>query len=284
MFRRGQFDFPISAKTEKGVTTQRYAVDHNDWAWETFTRLFPTIADPSCQIGPDSEIESVFKVLLCRARDAYGPTVFANPAVAITAENACQFFIQKSRAAQRAWLATTGDILGAAAIQRQMDLVSPIICQLMFTGVLIIDGKLVYPDRWPDIATKEKIQAGQELGRLTVIKRLKKGKWLCRCECGTIHSARGSHLQGGKTKSCGCWKAEIETRQKAKRNARALIHSGLLNSAPNCVAYSIGDEQIDLLPAVAGKFSDPRPENADSHRTQPVEFTGPGEPRTASKQ
>lgn len=53
---------------------------------------------------------------------------------------------------------------------------------------------------------------GQRFGRLTVLKRDEtkpRGQaayWICKCDCGTIKSIRGSNLRQSKksTKSCGC--------------------------------------------------------------------------------
>jgi hypothetical protein len=57
------------------------------------------------------------------------------------------------------------------------------------------------PNRIKDIS-------GNRYGKLVVIKRdVKKSKptyWLCKCDCGTIKSIRGSHLKAGKISSCGC--------------------------------------------------------------------------------
>jgi hypothetical protein len=46
---------------------------------------------------------------------------------------------------------------------------------------------------------------GRVFGRLTVLEKVKKSKtgpsramWLCKCECGTSKTVRGSHLRAGK--------------------------------------------------------------------------------------
>lgn len=61
---------------------------------------------------------------------------------------------------------------------------------------------------------------GQRFGRLTVIeyqlqhktlpngKRKAVGKWLCSCDCGMTTLVVGTDLVKGKTRSCGCLKAE----------------------------------------------------------------------------
>lgn len=55
---------------------------------------------------------------------------------------------------------------------------------------------------------------GQRFGRLTVVSlagRTKDGraKWLCQCDCGNMHIARGSHLRSGNIQSCGCYRKEV---------------------------------------------------------------------------
>lgn len=57
---------------------------------------------------------------------------------------------------------------------------------------------------------------GQRFGRLTVLRRdldeTKYPKWICRCDCGNEVSVRQYNLVQGRTKSCGCLRAE--TRKK----------------------------------------------------------------------
>jgi hypothetical protein len=54
--------------------------------------------------------------------------------------------------------------------------------------------------------------AGLRFGRLKVLKRARSAEsgrppvamWLCRCDCGTKTTVRGSSLRSGRTVSCGC--------------------------------------------------------------------------------
>jgi hypothetical protein len=63
-------------------------------------------------------------------------------------------------------------------------------------------------------------RTGQAYGRLTVVERAPNGgtgrltytNWLCRCACGNLVTARGSCLQSGATKSCGCLNREVKAR------------------------------------------------------------------------
>lgn len=56
---------------------------------------------------------------------------------------------------------------------------------------------------------------GKKFERLTAIKRDKdrKNHWICKCDCGNIISVLDFYLIHGKTKSCGCYKADM-----AKKN------------------------------------------------------------------
>lgn len=48
----------------------------------------------------------------------------------------------------------------------------------------------------------------QKFNRLTAIKYVGKGKWLCRCDCGNEITVITAHLRSGHTKSCGCLQRE----------------------------------------------------------------------------
>lgn len=65
--------------------------------------------------------------------------------------------------------------------------------------------------------------SGHKFFRWTVICQAdsvkKETHWLCRCDCGQSRSVSGKNLVNGKTKSCGCWNAEV-----LKNNKNAFIH------------------------------------------------------------
>lgn len=62
-----------------------------------------------------------------------------------------------------------------------------------------------------------KDMTGQVFGRLTVIeraedrqdKRRRRVCWLCKCQCGKEHIAKGEDLRSGRTTSCGCFHREM---------------------------------------------------------------------------
>lgn len=49
---------------------------------------------------------------------------------------------------------------------------------------------------------------GKRFGRLLVLRPVKNQRgrtcWVCRCDCGNLHTAAPSELKAGKTTSCGC--------------------------------------------------------------------------------
>lgn len=54
---------------------------------------------------------------------------------------------------------------------------------------------------------------GRKFGRLTVLEEAGRNKWgsvlwKCFCDCGNKIIASTSNLNGGNTKSCGCYKSE----------------------------------------------------------------------------
>ena len=59
--------------------------------------------------------------------------------------------------------------------------------------------------------------SGLLFGRLRAVsysgKSAGKSNWLCVCTCGTQKIVRGTHLTGGKTRSCGCLEAELTSKR-----------------------------------------------------------------------
>ena len=56
---------------------------------------------------------------------------------------------------------------------------------------------------------------GQRFGRLTAIRPEGKDinnnfKWLCNCDCGNATVVVSVDLRRGKSKSCGCYKKEVD--------------------------------------------------------------------------
>jgi hypothetical protein len=78
------------------------------------------------------------------------------------------------------------------------------------------------------LALKRVDLTGQRFGRWIVLEYADstvygKGKWLCRCDCGTIRNVLGDNLKSGKTQSCGCWNSE-QARKHCKEMAKHNLH------------------------------------------------------------
>lgn len=63
---------------------------------------------------------------------------------------------------------------------------------------------------------KIKDLTGQRFGRLVVVSENGRDKiqnvlWLCRCDCGNMVTVRGSMLRAGRSKSCGCFRKELQS-------------------------------------------------------------------------
>lgn len=64
---------------------------------------------------------------------------------------------------------------------------------------------------------------GQRFGRLTVLHRAENTKagqsqWMCKCDCGTQLVVAGQSLRNGRSKSCGCKRAETAKKRLKKFN------------------------------------------------------------------
>ena len=109
---------------------------------------------------------------------------------------------------------------------------------------------------------------GRRFGRLTVISRAEdyvspKGyhstAWLCRCDCGKETVVRAVYLKGGKTISCGCYRADYPNHTKHGQSHTRLyniwkgMHDRCCN--PNSSARELYiDRGIDMCPEWKNDF------------------------------
>jgi hypothetical protein len=109
-------------------------------------------------------------------------------------------------------------------------------------------------------AERHHVQPGEKYGRLTVLSKTNKSDtgrctyFLCRCECGTTREIRGSSLQCGNTKSCGCLVAELSSergstyRGLAGQPSYKALESGCKNAATSRdLEYKLTTEQFIYL-------------------------------------
>ena len=82
---------------------------------------------------------------------------------------------------------------------------------------------------------------GQRFGKLVVLQRAGKGSgsvlWQCKCDCGQLTTVPGSALAKGKTKSCGCFRAEnnrrIRTTHGMTMSPLYKVWRGMINRCHN---------------------------------------------------
>jgi len=90
---------------------------------------------------------------------------------------------------------------------------------------------------------------GQKFGRLTAIKLsdiVKYGisYWLCKCDCGNEKIINSASLKNGNTKSCGCLRKKLPTREAAC-NAVLLAHK--YQAKKRNLEQSLTDKQIKII-------------------------------------
>ena len=206
-----------------GIRIDRCDADPNDLAWSTLMWLGNTHAP----VGEERLVVELFKMAM-RNRPP-GMTIYANPVVRVTAANPSREFLTEARRQQRRWIKQLNTwLFRAGRVKRYYASASPIVRQLEFTGVLILDGSHVRPDQWPKLENLDSSAtlAGRRFGRLTVIEELPEQMCRCHCQCGRTTLKRLKHLVASRTKSCGCLRDEnIEANQRRKET-RAGIHSG----------------------------------------------------------
>lgn len=206
------------------VLVFQHQPDYNDLALSTLQRL-EYFESP----GTDAKIEHFFKNALISARFNPERTIFLNPMYTVTTSRPSEEFFRQARRVQRSWIAELKKFLGRE-LRTYVRGLSPLMRQLTFSGVLIVAGKHHRPDQWPQLIRSPSGAyqlLGKVFGRLTVIERLPKGRWKCRCQCGQEHTVRTKHLVNENIKSCGCLKAEIDRRRQDRRLQRAWFKSGI---------------------------------------------------------
>jgi hypothetical protein len=218
---------------QHSIVVKSVASDDASWAWSTLQNLVPDELTSDQNPGDESIIETGFKFVMEHASRGGINNAYANPAFCVSANTPSMQFFLESRRAQAQWFQQVREILGASGrVKRAVREMTPIVRQLSHTGVLVVDGKHVLPNLWPDRRDeqKQKNVAGHRFGRLVVMKMLKRSSCLCRCDCGRETVVRRSHLIKGGTRSCGCLKSEFEARQKKHKDKRRWIHSQQLRT------------------------------------------------------
>jgi hypothetical protein len=69
---------------------------------------------------------------------------------------------------------------------------------------------------------------GHRYGSLVVLEPAERDanghtRWLCRCDCGELTTARTNNLRSGRTRSCGCEQIKAHLRNLAAWNRRGQV-------------------------------------------------------------
>jgi hypothetical protein len=122
-------------------------------------QVAPTHSAPSRAAGPpvyvrthpvnwdDLEQDTGARVLEIGRRKLMGCFYF-NPQFTVSCSEPSVAFFRKARKCQAAWCRTVSQVLGSSNRRRAAKRVGPIERQLVFTGVLVIDGSHVDPREW----------------------------------------------------------------------------------------------------------------------------------------
>ncbi len=122
-----------------GIQTSRHAVDLDNLAWQSLQRLAGLFDFPPVE---EDQIAIVSKILLkgIRCEGCY----YANPAFTVTApaDTPEEEFFAAVKDAQRQWLRELKSfMLKSRRLKRAMRAVHPLVRQLAFTGICIINSK-----------------------------------------------------------------------------------------------------------------------------------------------
>ena len=215
--------FPTSDRTSTQnaqVIVQRNIPYENDHGWNTLQNLGyhgPPLG------APWATSDALLKFIIeCNTLG----TIYANPMSKVTSPVASAAFFNSARREQSAWRRQLTDRLtSSSSVKRFFSKAEPFVRQLEFTGVMIVDGNLAFPSRWPEPKQlpKNRPCVGDTFGKLLVLEMLPKGRCRCRCQCpsGRETIVRKKHLLAGRAKSCGCERIKLEARIQMMREARS---------------------------------------------------------------
>lgn len=223
----------IATVTKQDVVIREFHAEDSSWAWGTLMNLVPHLIAAEQNPGDEEGIENVFKLILADAAECMLTNVYANPIYCVTGGEPTNRFFKEARRAQAKWFRQARNIFGSSnRVKRTVREMTPVIRQLSHTGVLVVNGKHVLPNQWPDRRDEQKLRnvTGHRFGRLLVVRMLKRASCLCQCDCGQQTVVRRSQLLKGIVQSCGCLKATSEARQKQRTNRRHGVHSGQLRT------------------------------------------------------
>ena len=114
----------------------------DDWAWSTIMQFGHTVESP----GPNGMVEGVFRRIIGGFN--LEDNCFALPVGMLWTDGVSKLFFERAYQAQQRWMRDTRKILGNTGARFEMRKASPIIRQLSFSGVMIIQGRHRFPGKW----------------------------------------------------------------------------------------------------------------------------------------
>ena len=216
-------------RREPGVRVERTDPDFDHLAWFTIRKLLGN----HYVIGDDGQAVTWFRSLMKRM--PLSLNAYVSPWSVVTAAEPDHEFLTTAKSEQRAWYARLQSMLfGSARTQKYFGIrgsekakKDPALRQLEYHGILIVSGRHIFPNQWPD-PVEQKDQSKQQerltlvgltFGKLTVIADLPQQRHRCQCICGNVTVADRNHLRSGRKKSCGCL-AEAQRKIFAARRHR----------------------------------------------------------------
>src|ERR1043165_3225172 len=88
-------------------------------------------------------------------------TIYLNPEYSVTTadETAIELFVKQARRAQKLGNARLSRVLGSGNRRRAVKGADPATRQLLFAGVMFIEGHAMHPKGWPDVQTTRKVNS-----------------------------------------------------------------------------------------------------------------------------
>jgi hypothetical protein len=118
---------------------------------------------------------------------------------------------------------------------------------------------------------------GQRFGRWTVLREMRKGNWLCKCDCGTEKRLTGYSLRRGNPKSCGCITIEKLKQKTLPDNLSAknkIFYEYKKNALKRKINFTILFEDLLLYIGKNCYYCGSKPSNMikPNHRNKSITF------------
>lgn len=216
------------AKTS-GVSVVRNEPDFDYLAWTTLSKLI----ESDLIRGPDDRAGGFLRDHL-RHNQNLG-TLYVNPWAIVSADRPTREFLHTAMKERIAWyqrlrIRFFGSGRAFRAVSKYQHSQLPTdgeYRQLAYHGVLILDNKHVFPNRWPSPSSLSSFRSliGCKFGKLTVLADLPRQLCRCLCECGKEIIVRRKHLRARRTKSCGCLSDARRAFHENRKLQRSWNHS-----------------------------------------------------------